>query len=541
MLEGEFAHTTLPYKVSATRDYMQTLADKYNTHRLNVEIPTPEGHTMDSAKNRGYIDRNQEAKVVDIEIDGTKMAALEMGFDIRDPETKRAAAAGTLGRSVAIEDDYRYSTPDGAVCELGSFLQHVAFTSYPIITNMPALEPVKELSNDGTETQFVPLVEQKQLASRLVTWQDPPADVTNGSRKATHQECGYTAGTPEANCDRCLSRSYESMSTDRNPMAQPSIVCAWVGNPIQVSGVCKYFRPRYYSYSKKINGETVVLMSESTVMRKSADDLSCGKPTQSLDSVLEAAWASLLGESKPSEKELDMDVKLLAKELGVAETEDVKAFAKSVTDSVSKSASSVAIIAFAKDGFGIEVTDATKAAELIKAELAKPHTETTVQLSKLTAELTETKTHLAEFAKTNAELAKANADRVITEQLTGLAGRIHLAKERNQMVKADEERILTIATEGDKAIQFVLQFSKDAKYDGAWTRQLDRILAKLEEIELRPKGFAVKGETTKKNLSRFEVDPATLDTGETDVKKERQAGKDRAARLTGKKATVAAA
>lgn len=532
ILQGEWHHPFLPYGVEITEAKLREWANKWNAHRQNLEIPTPDGHTDEADKNRGYLDREYEAKVVEYVVNGETVLGLDMGFDIRDPETIRAAKAGTLGRSVSIADDFRYSTPDGEVHSIGEFPRHVAFTSEPVIS-MPALEPTLALSKTGEKLEFVPLFDCKQLASRMVTWQDPPKDVREGKRKATREEAGYTMGTPEANCSRCLSRSYH-YATD--PTVEPTMTCDWVDGAIE-SGECKYFRPRSYSYSTKIDGHELVLLSDSLVLRdligekaKNSDAKYSNKPNESLDCILAMAWNSLLAKANPQIGVTDMDVKALAKECGVAETDDVKAFAKSLSDAAAAKAMKTAelktdelvatrvadqVRAFAKD-LGVDVTDLAKAGEAIKAHFAKtadlktdPKADPEVQkqFAKLTGDLDSAQQQLAKQAD---ELSAIKLEASVTGRNDKMANRIALAKSEGRMNKADEERILTIAKDGDQPITISLQFSRDAKYDGAWDRNMFRAEILMDEIDRRPKGCAVPGEKTPKNLSRFAQDPATI-------------------------------
>ena len=544
-IQGLWCHPYKKFTIDITEDMLHDIARKWNTHRHELEIFTPDGHTQESAKNKGYIDPKHEAKVVDVEFRGEKRKGLEFVYDIRDPDTAAAAKNKCLKRSIALHEDYRISRPDGTVVPLGIFPHHVAFTSDPVQAGLPDLEPFVETASDpvlamdkGVVTEFVPLEEvgRIQLASRLVTYQDPPADIVNGSRKATHKECGYSAGVPGINCGNCLAfqSHFEPVGS---PSAKEVIGCDWVEDPVTRSGVCKFHRPRTSYYARELEN------SSNTSSHKLGADLE-SDPNSAGNALNSGA---------------NMDLKALAKELNLSETDDPKAFVKSVKDAtasaVAKAASDAAtaalapaIASFAK-ALGVETDgkDALKAAEAVKVYLAKPPVEAQAQLTKEVGDL---KTELARLSAANTATEAKNANLAAARELdqgelehAKLSRRFDALQASGRATKADVTRALTIGHNDKKEpLLFAMTFdrSKD-KYDENRKAQLSKINTIVEYMESLPEHSAVPKEGTAKVLSRHTEPPADDDDAKAERKKMQERAAKRAERVNPKPKRAAAA
>lgn len=130
--EGVWKHPLRGFTLNVDKSRLDRLASNFKKQKeLQIDVPIPSGHTYSEKENNGFVE--------DVEVrqraDG-KSALYALTRITNKDAVKRINDGTTKGVSISFDPNKKHALADGKIAELGECLEHVALTSYPVISGM---------------------------------------------------------------------------------------------------------------------------------------------------------------------------------------------------------------------------------------------------------------------------------------------------------------------------------------------------------------------------------------------------------------------
>lgn len=503
LVEAKWRHRDAGFTVDATPDYMKSLAAKHEKYKGRVESFVPLGHTTKADQNTGAIELLEVVKGQD------GKHRLDAILDIRDPAIAQKIRNKTItGKSIGIHKDFWISNPDGTIDDVGDYVEHAALTTVPVIGqgHLGGFEPFVELAKDGAEVRYWPLAAMDDDA-----FMDPPDDVVNGERLATHEECDYRAGTAKASCSSCLAYCYCPNH------------CDFVEGPIKQAGLCNFFRAKYGCMDREVLlGRGIAMLEEDIETVVTALDatmpygnVTYADPGYQKDKVkrypidvaarVRAAWNYINKEKNAAKYSSGQLKQIRARIIAAWKAKIDKEGPPSAKEMEREPNMSLDIAALSKE-LGLELKDdmdPKAIAEAIKAKLAPAEgslaadPKQTEQLAALAKESGEIKAELERQKNENTRLSGQVHLMNLERRLVEFSARIDRCELTGRMTPAERQRLLLVGND-DKGQPRTLSLHFDRAapqaYGKDWEDALTRREIKLEAYEERDQYSAVPQE-----------------------------------------------